>query len=283
MAVLNSTLENAFTPEDYGKLIDTEVDAKSVAFKIGTVVDTTKHQVRFPILVSDPSSGWFAENTEITLVDPDTSEVVVVPTKVAGRTQVSNEAADDTDPAIAAVIGRSLARDIAKKIDAAFFSDTTSNGPSGLLSLEGESDVLYQVVDTESVWDTLDHVHDAKSAAIAEGAELTHIVLAPDVALALAKAKQASGSNMGLLETVDDGIKLAGLVALVSPHVTAGNAWAVDQSQIMVVRRMGTTLATSKDAAFGYDAVQIRAVSRVGFGFANPAGIVRLYEESASV
>ena len=108
------------------------------------------------------------------------------------------------------------------------------------------SPTLYQVVDTESVWDTLDHVHDAKSAAIAEGAELTHIVLAPDVALALAKAKQASGSNMGLLETVDDGIKLAGLVALVSPHVTAGNAWAVDQSQIMVVRRMGTTLATSK-------------------------------------
>lgn len=273
MAVLNSTLENAFTPEDYGKLIDTEVDAKSIAFKVGTVVNTNKHQVRFPILVSDPSTGWFAENTEITLIDPDTDEIVVVPTKVAGRTQISNEAADDTEPAIANQIGVSLARDIAKKIDASFFANTTTNGPSGLLSLTG-----VQVVDTGGAWTSLDHVHDAKSEAIAEGAELTHIVLAPDVALALAKAKTATGSNQGLLETVDDGIRLAGLTALVSPHVAAGNAWAVDKSQIMVVRRLGTTLATSRDAAFGYDAVQIRAVSRVGFGFANPAGVVRLYD-----
>jgi HK97 family phage major capsid protein len=60
--------------------------------------------------------------------------------------------------------------------------------------------------------------------------------------------------------------------------VTSGNAWALDSSQVMTVRRKGTTLATSKDAAFGSDATQIRAVSRVGFGFANPAGIVRLYD-----
>lgn len=273
MAVLNSTLENAFTPEDYGTLIDTEVDEKSVAFVAATVVNTDKHQVRFPILVADPSTGWFAENTEITLIDPDTHEIVVVPTKVAGRTQISNEAADDTDPAIARVIGKALARDIAKKIDAAFFGNTVTNGPSGLLSVAGIS-----VVDTAGAWTALDHIHDAKAKALAEGAELTHIVLAPDVALALSKAKTATGSNQGLLETVDDGIKLAGLTALVSPAVGAGNAWALDESQVLTVRRTGTTLATSRDAAFGSDATQIRAVSRVGFGFANPAGIVRLWD-----
>ncbi|ABG98332.1 possible phage capsid protein [Rhodococcus jostii RHA1] len=273
MAVLNSGLENAFTPEDYGKLIDTEVDAKSVAFQAATVVNTDKHQIRVPILVSDPSTGWFAENTEITLVDPETDELVIVPTKVAGRTQISNEAADDTDPAAASIIGKALARDIANKTDAAFFGNTVTNGPSGLLSVSG-----VQVVDTGAGWTTLDYVHDAKSEALANGAELTHIVLAPDVALALAKAKTATGSNQGLLETVDDGVKLAGLIALVSPYVTAGNAWALDSSQVLTVRRKGTTLATSKDAAFGSDATQIRAVSRVGFGFANPAGIVRLHD-----
>lgn len=273
MAVLNSTLENAFTPEDYGKLIDTEVDAKSVAFQAATVVDTDKHQIRVPVLVSDPDTGWFAENTEITLIDPETDELVIVPTKVAGRTQISNEAAEDTDPAAASIIGKSLARDIAKKIDAAFFGNTVTNGPSGLLSVAG-----VQVVDTSGAWTTLDHIHEAKSEAMAYGAELTHIVLAPDVALALAKAKTATGSNQGLLETVDDGIKLAGLVALVSPAIAAGNAWALDKSQVLTVRRKGTTLATSKDAAFGSDATQIRAVSRVGFGFPNPAGIVRLHD-----
>lgn len=273
MATLNSTLENAFTPEDYGKLIDTEVSAKSVAFQAATVVETDKHQVRFPILVSDPATGWYAENSPITLVDPETDEIVVVPAKVAGLTQVSNEAVDDTEPAVAAQIGRALARDIGKKIDAAFFGNTVTNGPSGLLSVSG-----IQVVDTGAGWTTLDYVHDAKSQAMANGAELTHIVLAPDVALALSKAKTGTGSNQGLLETVDDGVKLGGLIALVSPAVTAGNAWALDRSQVMTVRRKGTTVRQSKDAVFGSDATQIRAVSRVSFGYANPAGIVRLHD-----
>ncbi|MDV6310263.1 phage major capsid protein [Gordonia amicalis] len=273
MATLNSTLENAFTPEDYGKLIDTVVDETSVAFQAATVVNTTKHQVRFPVLVSDPETGWYAENTEIALVDPETNEVVVVPSKVAGLTQVSNEAVDDTDPAVAEIIGKALARDISKKVDAAFFGNTVTNGPSGLLSLSG-----VEVVDTGAGWTTLDYVHDAKTQAMANGADLTHIVLAPDVALALAKAKTGTGSNQSLLETVDDGIRLAGLVALVSGAVSAGNAWALDASQVMTVRRLGTTVVQSKDAAFSSDATQIRAVSRVGFGFANPAGVVRLYD-----
>ena len=86
-------------------------------------------------------------------------------------------------------------------------------------------------------------------------------------------AVQGQGGHrleQGLVESVKDGIKLAGLVALVSPAVAAGNAWAVDKSQVRVV--------SSKDAAFANDAFQIRAVSRVGFGFANPSGVVRLYD-----
>ncbi|MBM7458575.1 phage major capsid protein [Rhodococcus coprophilus] len=276
MATTNTALQNAFTPEDYGKLVDAEITDKAVAFQAATVVNTGKHQVRFPILVTDPETGWYAENTPITLVDPVTNEVVVVPTKVAGLTQVSNESVEDTDPAVAAMIGKALARDIGKKVDAAFFGDTVTHGPSGLLSVQG-----VQVVDTTAGWTTLDYVHDAKSKAMANGAELTHIVLAPDVALALSKAKTASGSNQGLIESVDDGIKLAGLIALVSPAVTAGNAWALDSSQVMTVLRKGTAVTMSTDAAFGSDATQVRAVARIGFGHANPSGIVRLHAVAA--
>lgn len=53
------------------------------------------------------------------------------------------------------------------------------------------------------------------------------------------------------------------------------------QSVRVKINHKGTTVRTSKDAAFGSDATQIRAVSRVGFGFANPAGVVRLYGTSA--
>ncbi|WP_237165556.1 hypothetical protein [Mycolicibacterium obuense] len=44
------------------------------------------------------------------------------------------------------------------------------------------------------------------------------------------------------------------------------------------MERTGTTVTRSFDAAFAYDAVQVRATARVSFGFVNPAGVVRLYD-----
>ena len=37
-------------------------------------------------------------------------------------------------------------------------------------------------------------------------------------------------------------------------------------------------VADSFDAAFDYDAVQVRATARISFGFANPAGICRIFD-----
>ncbi|WP_145012981.1 phage major capsid protein [Mycobacterium marseillense] len=274
MAVLDSNLAQAWTPEDYGKLIDTVIAAKSIAFQAGTVISTSSESFRTPMLTADPSVGWYAENTQISLTDPETNELVVTPKKVAGLTQISNEAAADTNPAVADQVGQSLGRAVAKKVDAAFFASTTTNGPSGILSLTG-----INVVDTSTVTLTsLDPFHEAKTAALADGAVLSHFILAPDVALTLAKAKQQTDSNMGLLASVGDGITLAGVPVLVSTDVAAGNAWGVDAAQILVVQRTGTTVVRSTEAAFDYDAVQVRATARVGFGFANPAGVVRLYD-----
>lgn len=274
MAVLDSNLAAAWTPEDYGKLIDTVIAAKSIAFQAGTVITTSGHEIRFPMLTADPSVAWYAENTQISLTDPETNELVVIPKKVAGLTQISNEAAADSNPAVADQVGQSLGRAVAKGIDHAFFANTTTNGPSGLLSLSG-----IQVVDTGTLTLTsLDPFHTAKADALNNGATLTHFILAPDVALTLAKAKQGTDLNTGLLDNVADGVTLAGVKVLVSTDVAAGNAWGVDASQILVVQRTGTTVTRSTEAAFDYDAVQVRATARVGFGFANPAGVVRLYD-----
>lgn len=274
MAVLNSGLQTAWTPEDYGKLIDTVIAEKSIAFQVGTVISTSSETIRFPRLTADPAVGWYAENTQISLTDPTTNELVVTPKKVAGLTQISNEAADDSNPAVADQVGRSLARSIAKKVDAAFFGNTVTNGPAGLLSLTvGE-------IDTDTLpFTNLDAFHTAKADALADGATLTHFVLAPDVALALSTTKElTTGSNRGLLETVGDGVTLAGVPVLVSTDVAAGNAWGIDSSQVFVVQRTGTTVTRSADAAFDFDAQQVRATARISWGFANPAGIVRIYD-----
>ncbi|MDX1879629.1 phage major capsid protein [Mycolicibacterium sp. 141076] len=274
MAVTNSALQQGWTPEQYGQLIDTVLAEESIAFKAATVVQTSNEKIRFPMLTADPATGWYAENTQIALTDPATNELVITPSKVAGLTQISNEAASDTTPGVAEQTGKSLARSVAKKVDAAFFANTTVNGPNGLLSLTGINTVDTSVTPLTS----LDPFHEAKYAALADGAHLTHFILSQDVALALAKAKQADGWNTGLLDNVGDGITLAGVPVLVSVSVPAGNAWGVDASQIFLAQRTGTTVVMSQDAAFSYDAVQVRATARVSWGFANPAGVVRIYD-----
>ncbi|ULN33615.1 phage major capsid protein [Mycolicibacterium smegmatis] len=190
MAVLDSNLAQAWTPEAYGKLIDTVIAEKSIAFQAGTKVSITNESIRFPLLTADPAVGWYAENTQIALTDPTTSEIVVTPKKVAGLTQISNEAAEDSNPAVAEQVGRSLARSVAKKVDAAFFANTTANGPSGLLSASGVN-----VVDTGAIsaLTNVDVFHQAKADALADGATITVFILAPDVALALSKAKEGTG------------------------------------------------------------------------------------------
>jgi HK97 family phage major capsid protein len=273
MTVLNTTLAAAWTPEDYGKAIDLVVDAESIAFLVATVTNTDKQTIRFPILVDDAATGWVPEKGTIPLTDPETGEVVVTPTKVAGRTELSNESVMDSDPEVLDETAKGLGRSIAKRIDAAFFGNTVTNGPSGLLSLAAD----FQVVDA-GAFTNLDPFHDAKLEALNNNAELTHFVLAPDVANTLAKVKTATGSNAGLLETVDDGIRLAGVPVYVSRAVAAGNAWGLDKRQIRTVRRLGTTIVADGSASFDSDATQLRATSRVGFGFANPAGIVRLHD-----
>lgn len=274
MAVLDSNLSTAWTPEAYGQLIDKVIAAKSIAFQSGTLVTTANESIRFPMWTADPAVGWYAENTQISLTDPSTDELVVTPKAVKGLTQISTEAAEDSNPAVADQVGQALARSIAKKIDSAFFGNTVTNGPAGLLSLTGVN-----AVDTGTVTlDSLDPFHQAKADALADGATLTHFILAPDVALSLAKAKQTDTSNMGLFDAVGDGTTLAGVQVLVSTDVATGNAWGVDASQILVVQRTGTTVTRSFDSAFDYDAVQVRATARIAFGFVNPAGVVRLYD-----
>jgi hypothetical protein len=76
------------------------------------------------------------------------------------------------------------------------------------------------------------------------------------------------------------GVTLIGVAVLVSTDVAAGNAWGLDGSQVFVVQRTGTKVVRSTDAAFDYDAVQVRATAPVPFGFANPAGVVRLYDSA---
>jgi len=219
--------------------------------------------------------AWYNELDTISATDGATGEVVVTPSKTAGITRISSELGDDTDPAIADQIGAALANQIAEAVDTAWLANTTAKANSGLLSL------TYGSVDTGAIASVanLDPFIDAQFAAEAVGAELTSWVMHPAVAKQLSKIKVQSGSNQTLLQRVEDGLRVAGLSVFVSPKVDALTlAWGIPKARTVTVLRKGTEVVRSNDAGFYNDAVDIRAIARVGFGFLQPASVIRLYD-----
>lgn len=270
MASIRTDQAQTWLPQDYGQVLDLVVQAKSIAAKASTVVSTDKQKIGFPLWVADPTVGWYGELDEITPADGDTAEVVVTPTKTAGLTLLSNELVDDSDPSIGDETAQALARQIAKAIDGAYFGNTTAKGPNGLQSL-----ARAQVVDSGASITNLDAFVDARFAAEAHGANLTHWLMHPDTAKALTKLKVATGSNQSLLQFVEDGITVVGLPVLTSTQVDAGTvAWGVDKTQQRYVLRKGTTV--ERFDSITNDGQYVRAISRIGLGFLNPAGVARL-------
>ncbi len=277
MALYTSTNDvTGITPDDFGQLVVQPVQRDSVAYQTSTVVVTASTRYNIPIVTDDPTAGWFAEGAEITPDDPSITELTVTPKKVAGLTVVSNELAHDSDPSAQAIVGAGLARDIARKIDTAYFGNTTANGPSGLLSLSGT-----QTVDTGASITSFDPFAEAISKAENVGAQVGAFVTTPAIALAVAKLKQATGSNMPMLGTAaTDALdrRILGVPLIVSPAVGAGDIWAIPTNTVYVVQNGGAELESDSSVYFTSYRTAVRAVMRVGFGFAHEAAIVRLYD-----
>lgn len=279
---LRSDLNASYLPSDFAPLLDTVVDEKSVMFQVATVLNTNAKEVRIPLWTDDPNSDFAAEGAVIPLTAAGVSELVVVPVKVASRIEVTNEALGDTvNVDLANQFGKALARSIVNKIDGRFFSSTAAVSGTSFQGVAASAFTGIETVDNAgAAWTNIDHVHSAKEQIAENGGEATHIVLAPDLASALAKAKTATGSNVGLFDSVQDGMKLAGLTAIVSRHVADGEAWVFSKDTLFAVRRLGTQIVKSTDAAFDRDSVQLRAVTRVSWGSAAPGHIARIYDET---
>ena len=123
------------TPDQVEDLVIQPLLATAVATRVSTITRTSSHNTRFPVVVADPVTDWTAEGEEIDVSEPDLTEVVVTPSKLAGLTVVSNELVADSDPSVLDIVGDGLVRDLQVRLDAAYFGNTTANAPSGLLSL----------------------------------------------------------------------------------------------------------------------------------------------------
>jgi len=261
-------------PEQVGPLLVEPVKAAAVAAQVATVVHTGSHQYRIPVVLADPTAAWVAEGAEIPVSDADLDEVLVNPAKLAGLTIISRELAEDTSPEASATVGQGLARDIARKLDVAFFG---SNGvgtiqPDGLEDLVGFSAVTGAFTNT-------DPFSEAVSVAEGVGASIGAFVTDPATALLLAKVKRATGSNEPLLGTdasVATRRTVLGLPLLVSSAVAAGTVWGLPKDRVFVVIRNDARVDVDRSAFFTSDRVAVRATMRVGFGFPHPAALIKI-------
>ena len=246
------------------------------AFQAATIHQTDKVKVNFPLWVSDPTVAWYNELDPITATDGTSGEVVCTPARRLASPAHLIELADE-EPAIADQIGAALANQIAEAVDTAWLANTTAKANSGLLSL------AYSSVDTGAIASVanLEPFIAARFRAQTVGAELTSWVTSPATAEALSKLKIQTGSNQTLLQFVDDGLVVAGLPVYVSPKVDALTlAWGIPKERVVTVLRKGTEVVRSKDSGFYNDAVDIRAIARVGFAFPQPAAVVRLWDSA---
>lgn len=275
MSVFTSNV-TAITPEQVEALIVRPVDAASVAVQVSTLIPSNTTSVRIPRVNADPTASWVREGDEIGASDPKIDDVEITPAKLAGLTVVSNEVAEDTSPAAADLIGDGLARDIAKKVDIAFFGSKGSDPirPAGLEDLEGVT-----IVDAGTAWANLDPFAAALANAEGLGLQVNHFVANPADALILAQLKESASSNRPLLgsdPTSPTRRVLQGTTLLVSSAVTPGTIWGLPKLRSILVRRKDAELAVDKSAYFTSDRTAIRAITRVGFGFTDPAAIQKV-------
>ncbi|GAB3122053.1 phage major capsid protein [Glaciibacter psychrotolerans] len=273
----SSTLKTFLGTTEAGPLIIKPLERDSLALNVSTPIYTEAGTFRFPRITSDPSAAWTAENAEITVSEAAGDEVVVIPRKLAGLAVISNELAADTSPAAQDVIGRGLSRDIARKIDAAFFGTKPANTtlqPGGLEYLAAAVTAI--AADPAA---GLDAYIDALAAAEDFGVSLSAFVVNPATASALAKLKTGTGSSLPLFGTgATNGIErnILGVPLLVSPSVVAGTAWGIPKDRVFSVIRNDVSVVVDKSAYFSTDQTGVRAVLRAAFGFVQPEAIIKI-------
>lgn len=276
MAMTTTTGAPILTPEQVHDLIIKPLLSESIAGQALTPVSIGTHNYRIPIVTADPSASWTAEGAEITVTDPGIDEVDVTPSKLAALTVISQELADDSNPAAQNVIGAGILRDLSRKTDQALFTATTTNGPDGLPGVSGIS-----TVSAGAAYANVDAFSDAIFTSAQYNGSISAFVTNPATAMALSKLKTGSALNTPLLQadpTQPGKRQILGVPLLTSPYVTTtlNPVWAIPQAQTFFVVREQAEVESDRSVFFTSHRVAIRAIVRAGFGFPNPPAIVKI-------
>ena len=182
-------------------------------------------------------------------------------------------------PEAAQAVGDGIVRDLTRKVDQALFTATTTNGPGGLPGVSG----VTSVSGPATAYTNVDPFSDAVYTSAQHNGTITAWVTNPATAQALAKVKQygSAGSNVPLLgadPTMPGHQQILGIPLLTSPYVTTTNnvVWGIPKQFGYFVLRQDAQVESDTSVFFTSHRVAVRAILRAGFGFPNPAAVVKI-------
>jgi HK97 family phage major capsid protein len=286
------TAPGILSAEEVGLLIVQPLRLRSVALRTSTVVETLRPSYRFPLVISDATAELVDEGAEIPESDADIGEVNVVPVAFKALTTVSNELiADSAENAQAAgVIGDGLVRQFARKLDAAFYGNTTLLVPSGNVGTLGlESLTNIQTINVGGPLVSLDPFIDAISLIERYGSVCTSFAASFQTVNYLSKIKkfQTTGdviSNEPILSVGEGDVSqpvsrsVFGVPVYSVPEgaIPDGVIWALAADKTFTVMRSDISIQANPFSAFSSDSTQIRGVLRCNFGFTQQPTIVQI-------
>jgi HK97 family phage major capsid protein len=278
MALYTAGAGPILSPAEVESLVVRPVLDQAVSALVSHVIQVGSHDLRVPVVLTDPQASFVPEGGEIPATDGTLTEIVVTPKKLAALSVISSELANDSSPAALQVVGDGMVRDVKRALDASFFKaapGTTPDGPSGLGSL------TTAVASNAGSWANLDSFEAAKANAETLHTEVTAFVAAPATILALSTLKEygTAGSNKPLLSTdVTQPVSrtISGVPLYSSPAVSADVVWALPAQHVLFVIRQGADLVSDSSVMFTSDRVAIRITMRVSYAFTLPLAVTKI-------
>lgn len=281
MALNRNNASPLLSPAQVEALVVRPLAAASAAAQLSTITVTDRAEVHFPTVLADPSAAWVDEASPIPLTQPVFGNVVAAPTKIGAIVVVSSETIEDSEIDPVEATGQGLVRDLARKLDLAYFGAQAAPAPSGLAALAAASGSEVQTVSAGASFTNLDAFAEGASLIEAAGGEVTGWATNPTTALALAKIKTGAGANTPLLAPGQDAAAptrrtLEGRSLFISAAIPNGVVWGIDASTSHLVIRREARLDVDRSSFFTTDQVALRLTARMALAFTAPSRVVKI-------
>ncbi len=292
LAGSGSTGGGAFTPTDFPSFFFDRLAAMSVGLRSGfRVIRTDRDSVIVPRWTADTSSAWTAEAGTITSTDGTADQITATPRKLAALQAISNEAVNDSNPALMDVVASGLVRSMALKADFGFYEGSgTAPEIRGLKNVAGIGAISMGTNGLAAV--NFDPFADALGTLEQANTEGQAIVMHPRTWQGLLKIKEISGSAKPVLQdsagAVSQGVQrsIYGVPVYLTSQLSttetqgtsslASSAYVYDPTQVVAVVRQDVRVERDSSRLFNSDQSEMRAICRMDLVVPNPAAVVRI-------